>query len=472
MKSKAEEVAEELKKTESIHIVTHIDADGISSGSIAYETMKRAGKEVTIEFVKQLENEKIEELKDEGHEKIWFTDLGSGQLKYLKGVDCVITDHHVPQGKVMGSDESDRGNILSYCKPSITEFNPHRFGVDGALEISGSGMAYLVAREMGDNKDLSKLAVLGAVGDLQARKHGKLVGKNREILQEGVDEGYIVKSVDTLLYGVESRPISKVLEYASDPVLPGLTGDTSACANFLVEMDTPLKEDDEWRSWYQLSKEEKRRILSTLAKKLIERGFPASYADSLIGEVYTFPDEEFGTMLHEAKEFSTVLNSCGRYGKGKIGLEVCLGDRDEYLEKAKDLLKGHQRVLVDCMKYVKSIGVEERDHLQFFHGKDQVPDTVLGTVAGMVLSSGEVDRNLAMFAFARSTQKDGIKVSSRGTKRLVDRGLDLSEVMSKCSNKFGGDGGGHDIAAGAHIPQGKEEEFLQESERMLKKQLD
>ncbi len=472
MEDKAKKVARELLEAESVHIVTHIDADGISSGSVAYEAMSRAGKEVSIEFVKQLENEKIEELKDEGHEKIWFTDLGSGQLKYLKGVDCVITDHHVPQGDVLEGDVSDKGNILSYCKPTITEFNPHRFGVDGASEISGSGMAYLVAREMGDNEDLSKLAVLGAVGDLQARKHGRLVGKNREILQEGVDEGHVVKSVDTLLYGAESRPISKVLEYASDPVLPGLTGDPSACANFLVEMDIPLKKDGEWRSWYQLSKGEKRRILSALAKKLIERGFPASYADSLIGEVYTFPDEEFGTMLHEAKEFSTLLNSCGRYGKGKIGLEVCLGDRDEYFDKAKDLLKGHQRVLVDCMKYVKSVGVEEREYLQFFHGKDQVPDTVLGTVAGMVLSSGDVDRNLAMFAFAESTQKKGVKVSSRGTKRLVDRGLDLSEIMSKCSTKLGGDGGGHDIAAGAHIPEGREEEFLQESENMMKEQLD
>ncbi|MFW6305447.1 MAG: DHHA1 domain-containing protein, partial [Candidatus Saliniplasma sp.] len=197
------------------------------------------------------------------------------------------------------------------------------------------------------------------------------------------------------------------------------------------------------------------------------------YVDNLIGEVYTFPDEEIGTMLHEAKEFSTLLNSCGRYNKGDVGLQVCLGDRGEYLKKAEQLLKGHQKVLVECMNYVESAGgVKERDLIQYFHGKDEIPDTVLGTVAGMILGSGDVDRELVMIAFANSSEREGLKVSSRGTKRLVDRGLDLSEIMSIVSDEFGGEGGGHDIAAGAYIPQGVEEDFLDRVEKMIKKQLD
>ena len=474
MKKKAKQIAEKLLSYEDIKIISHIDADGITSGSIAYKAMMRRGKDVEIDFIKQLEKSNIKKIKKEDADLVWFTDLGSGQIPFLNGINCVITDHHEPAGDVDELPREDRGNILNYTESNILELNPHRYDIDGANELCGAGTTYLVAKELGEtedeNVDLSKLAVIGAVGDLQATKEGKLIGVNRDILEEGVSEGIIEKKTDTLMYGLESRPLSKVLEYASDPVLPGLTGDNPACVNFLVENDISVKENDEWRRWYELEKKEKRTILSELAKRMLDRGYPPSYVDELIGEVYMFPDEERGTMLHEAKEFSTLLNSCGRYGKGKIGLEVCLGDRDEYLEKAKDLLKGHQKVLVDCMKYVESIGVEEKDHIQFFHGRDTVPDTVVGTVAGMVLGSGDVDRTLPIIAFADSEEK-GTKVSSRGTKRLVEKGLDLSKVMSKCSQEFGGEGGGHDIAAGAYIPEGNEDDFLEKVEDMIKNQI-
>ncbi|MFP3872058.1 MAG: DHHA1 domain-containing protein [Candidatus Natronoplasma sp.] len=474
MKQIAKTLADRLLSREKVHIVSHIDADGIASASIAYRALERAGKDVSVEFVKQLDKSKIEEIKDQRHGLVWFTDLGSGQIRSLKGINCVITDHHEPVSE--GSSFSppsfgDRENILSYCN-SILELNPHHHGLDGAKEISGSGTTYLVACDMDEkNRDLSKLAIVGAVGDLQASDEGRLVGKNRDILKDAVEEGVVDKRIDTTLYGLESRPLHKVLEYASDPILPGLTGDETNCVNFLVENDIPLKEDDEWRRWHDLSKEEKRKILSGLAKKILRRGYPPENVESMIGEIYILPEEEPGTMLHQAKEFSTLLNSCGRYDEGKIGLKVCLGDRDEYLKKAEKLLQGHQKVLIDCLDYVESIGVEEREFLQFFHGEDRIPDTVVGTVAGMVLSSGDVDKRLPILAFAESEEREGIKVSSRGTKQLVNSGLDLSSVMSKCSEEVGGEGGGHDIAAGALIPYEKEEEFLEKVESMLESQL-
>lgn len=477
MEQKAKEIADKLRDAGEVHIVSHIDADGLSSAAIAYQALDRENIEVNYEFIKQLEKEKLKEIKSKDHDLIWFTDLGSGQLEGLKDVNCVITDHHEPQGEIGEVIREERGDLLNYSNtysyPNILELNPHRYGIDGASELCGAGTTYHVAKELGENTDLSKLAVVGAVGDLQASKKGKLIGKNRDILKEGISEGCVSKRLDARFYGLESRPLFKVLQYANDPVLPGLTGDEEACINFLVESEIDLKEDDEWRRWVHLSKSEKRKILSGLGRRLLRRGYPSHYVDNMIGEVYTFPDEESGTMLHEAKEFSTLLNSCGRYGKGKIGLQVCLGDRGESLKKAKQLLKGHQKVLVECMNHVESTGgVEEREVIQYFHGGDEIPDTVLGTVAGMILGSGEVDRELVMIAFANSSERDGLKVSSRGTKRLVNRGLDLSEIMSTASKRLGGEGGGHDIAAGAYIPKGYEEEFLEMVENRIKEQLE
>ncbi len=471
MRERAKEIAKKLMKCETIHIISHIDADGITSASIAYQALTRVDKEVTFEFIKQLESDEIDRLKENSHEMIWFTDLGSGQLHSLTDIHCVITDHHEPQGTAGPPEGSQRGNILNYCKPTALELNPHRSGIDGATELSGAGTTYLVARELGDNFDLSKLAVIGAVGDLQASREGKLIGKNREILHEAIDHGFVDIRKDASFYGLESRPLQKLLQYASDPQLPGLSNDGMACMDFLTELNISLKEDDRWRKWYQLSKEEKKNILSAIGKRLLQHGYPPSYVDSLVAEVYTFPDEEWGGMVHEAKEFSTLLNSCGRYNKGEIGLKICLGDRDEYYKKALNLLRGHRQVLVDCLKVVKDIGIEQMDKLQYFHGGDRIPDTIIGTVVGMVLGSGDVDYNLPMLGFVESTEKEGLKVSSRGTKGMVDRGLDLSVVMSKCSKKVGGEGGGHNIAAGAFIPEGCEDDFLSLANNMIKKQL-
>ncbi len=480
MKEKAAELADRLRSHESIKIISHIDADGITSGSIAYEALKRLDKDVKIEFIKQLEETEVKGIKGEDPELVWFTDLGSGQVPSLGGLNAVITDHHEPQGEgaIGKPSREERGDLLNYTHSNILELNPHRYDIDGATELCGAGTTYLVARELeeeeGDNLDLVKLAVIGAVGDFQANKKGKLIGKNREILKEGVSHGIVEKETDTQMYGVETRPLAQLLEYTTDPILPGLSGENEACVNFLVDKDIPLKKEhgDSWRTWLDLSKGEKRRIISGLANRMLDRGFPPDFVESLVGEVYTFPDEDEKTILHEAKEFSTLLNSCGRYGKGHIGMKVCLGDRDEHLDKAKELLKGHQRVLVDCMKYVESQGVVEKDYLQYFHGEERIPDTVVGTVAGMVLGSGDVSRDIPIVAFAESSERDGLKVSSRGTDKLVREGLDLSIVMEESSKELGGEGGGHDVAAGAFIPEGAEEDFLELAEDMIKDQIE
>jgi single-stranded DNA-specific DHH superfamily exonuclease len=53
-----------------------------------------------------------------------------------------------------------------------------------------------------------------------------------------------------------------------------------------------------------------------------------------------------------------------------------------------------------------------------------------------------------------------VKVSSRGTDYLIARGLDLAVALREAAGALGGNGGGHNIAAGATIPRGQEEKFL------------
>ena len=83
---KAVELSEILKRQDEILIVTHIDADGITAGAIAYKALERAGKDVEINFVKSLDEEAIKKIKDK-NKFVWFTDLGSGQISLLTGID-------------------------------------------------------------------------------------------------------------------------------------------------------------------------------------------------------------------------------------------------------------------------------------------------------------------------------------------------------------------------------------------------
>jgi len=471
---RAREIALKIEEAEDIIVVSHIDADGITSGSIASRALERLGKNFRIDFVKQLDEKKIEELKDENPDLVWFTDLGSGMVHLMYGLKAVITDHHVPSALEPEVPREARKNLSSFFnemnKNDVLQLNPHIFNRNGAIDISGAGTTYLVARELDRrNIDLSPLAIVGAVGDMQDTENLRLIGTNRVILTEAKEKGFIEVIVDGRFFGRETRPIHKMLQYSTDPLLPTLTGDEKRCISFLREIGVPLKRE-KWRRWIDLTMEEKRLILSELVKLILRMGYGSEMAKRLIGEVYILKKEERGTPLRDAKEFATLLNACGRYNKAHIGYQVCLGDRDEYYKKALAMLNHHRRNLVQGVNFVKEIGIIKRDYLQYFHAGGNINENIVGIVASMLLTE-EGNRELPIIAFANS--EDGnIKVSVRAPRSLVERGLDFSVIMREASSQVGGFGGGHNIAAGATIPKGKEEEFLDIVERMIKKQLE
>ena len=455
MLKRAEKIGNIIKNSKEVHIVTHIDADGITAGSIAYQTLERLGKEHSIELIKQLDKEILERLKNENHELVWFTDLGSSISTDYPEVNKIITDHHAC------SQKSDLPFHL----------NPHLFGIDGGFEISGAGTTYLASRAIDKtNRDLSPLAIVGACGDLQDRKLRKLIGQNRNILDDGEEIGAIKPKADIRFFGRETRPIYKLLQYASDPVVPGLTGRESACISFLQELGIRMQDGDNWRKWIDLSKDERSLIISNIAEMLLTKGFGHKITRRIIGEVYILKKEQEGTEVHDAKEFATLLNATARYGKFEVGLKVCLGDRDKWYKKARNLLQGHRHNLVEGLQFAKEEGIEERQYLQFFHAGTGIRDTIVGIVANMLLNSEEVNSDLPLIGFA--DKEDGeVKASARGTEELVEKGLDLSVAMKKAAVALDGVGGGHNIAAGATIPKGKEEEFLEILEREIKSQL-
>ena len=447
-------MAETIRKSRDVHIVTHIDADGISAGAIAAKTLKRLGKEYSLECVKQLDEMVLKRLLAENHDLVWFTDLGSGISTSYPEINKVITDHHI----------CPKDSDFSF------HLNPHLFGRDGSYDMSGAGATYLVAKAMDKkNVDLSALAIVGACGDLQDKKFCKFSGTNREILKDGENAGVLLGRMDIRYFGRETRPIAKLLQYSNDPFIPGLSRREDACVSFLQDCGIRLKDDDYWRKWIDLEKKERQKIISAIAQILLTKGFGYNIAERLVGEIYILKNEEQGTELHDAKEFATLLNSTARYGQHEVGLNVCLGDRDEWLKKARNLLRGHRANLVEGLQFAKEEEIQRRTFLQFFHAKDGIRDTIIGIVTNMLLSSEDVDNSLPLMGFAY-TENGDVKVSARATQALIDKGLNLSSALKQAAKELGGAGGGHDIAAGATIPKGNDEEFIKVVEKEIKSQ--
>ncbi|MBW6518452.1 MAG: DHH family phosphoesterase [ANME-2 cluster archaeon] len=443
--------ADAISKAGDIHVVSHIDADGLTSAAIICTALERAGREYTVEFARQLDVSILERIADSNPGLTVFTDLGSGMIDRILAldIDAVISDHHIPAGD---------------CP---THLNPHVFNINGAYEISGAGTTFLLARALGDNNDLAGLAVVGAVGDLQHVKQGELTGLNRQIMSVGQNSGVLQCQRDLAMFGKQTRPIYKMLQYSSDPYIPGLSGNEDACINFLKGVGLRFQGEG-WLKWIDLTDEDKKHVVSGLIQYCIGAGIPAYKIERMVGEVYTLLLEREGTETRDASEYSTLLNATARYDRAKTGLAVCMGDREKEYENAIHLLAEHRRNLVEGINLVKSQGMVTLNNFQYFDAGSKIKDTIVGIVAGMS-TSAVGNRNLPVIAFADTD--DGVKVSGRGNYDLVRKGLNLGVSLNTAAQAVGGMGGGHDIAAGATIPEAAKSEFIKHLDQIIGCQL-
>jgi RecJ-like exonuclease len=302
--------------------------------------------------------------------------------------------------------------------------------------------------------------------------HGGLVGANREILKDAEKLGIVHPHKNLTIFGRQSRPLPKKLEYCSEPLLPGLTGNYISCSKFIESLGIELKDPigGEMRHYVDLSHEEKQKLTSALYMLLLDHNAPHLVTDMLIGEVYELSKEKPKTELRDAKEFATVLNACGRHERGDVGVSVCMGDRAESWSQAKALLEKHRKELREGLEWVKTNGIKEMPHIYWFDASGVIRETLVGVIAGMVYGAMQVKMGKPIIAFGL-TDEGELKISGRGNYDLVRAGLKLGDALLEATKPLGGEGGGHDVAAGAKIPNDKREEFLKSMDGIVGRQL-
>jgi single-stranded-DNA-specific exonuclease len=455
-------ILDEAKKGSQILVLSHFDADGLSAASIIGSALHRLGSSMHIRAVDGLDEDTLNQAPLDTSDLTIFTDMGSGildllNLKIIRR--AAVIDHHQPVGT---SEEK------------ILHVNPHMFGFDGATEISAAGMTYLVARAMNpQNVDLSALAVVGALGDMQDRGEKRsLHGLNSMIVEDGVKAGAVRLDKDLVLYGRETRPIHRALAYTSNPFLPGLSSQEDRCLALVTSAGIPVKQDDRWRTLADLRDEEKQNLLSAIIRAVTSRGAAGKIALNLIGTAYTLPKEERGVPTRDAREFSSLLNACGRMNRQGLAISICMGARGIVMDEGQEVLTEYRRRVAQYMTWVTETPerVEELNAISVIHGEGTIDENMTGTISTILVSSGMFNPMKAVFVLARTRDGD-LKISARGTEKLVSSGVNLGKILQELTSKYKGSGGGHDIAAGANIPADSKTEFFRELDTRIAQSL-
>ncbi|HIJ07181.1 MAG: Uncharacterized protein XE11_1547 [Methanomicrobiales archaeon 53_19] len=385
-------LAQHLKSSDFVEIYAHHDVDGVAAASIICTALTRIHVPFHLHIRSTITRDMIPD-----DTPVLLCDFGSSLPDLPESV--MVIDHHVP---------SFSGEF---------HVNPRLSGIDGDLELSASGAAYYVARELGENRDLTGLAIMGVIGDRQ-----DFLGQNREILNEGIGNGVISTRPGFMLAG---RTLYDRLFLATDPYLPGISGNDTVCREMarIVQPDLPAEDDSFFLS---------RLVLG------VDEEASATALQRIVSDSYQLERE----VIPWAPAMAAVIDACGKSGRGGLAVSLCMGD-PAGLEEAWDIFSEfRQKILMS----VESADVIDEGWYRVAY------QTVSSDVADLL--STDISRSSPVFVIAGDDEF--CSVSARTPPGLH---LDLDSIVRTAAAAVGGSGGGHMKRAGATIPAGTETLF-------------
>ena len=428
---------EHIENDEVIRIISHNDADGISSAAVIANALAEEKVQFHTTIIPRLKEDIVNQLRHEKYDLFIFSDMGSAFVDEFNSYksDVIIADHH------QVSDTEADSNVV--------HINPHLFDIDGSRDLSGAGSSYLAIRDL-NKKHLAYFALIGAFGDMQGQEG--FTGVNKMIVDDAIESGALEIHDGLKIVSKSSEPIFKSLAYTFSPPLPGISGDLEGSQEFLEKMGLSygIKFTD-------MEDEEKDLLKDALM----------NINPDIFGDCYTIAREV--PLLRDLEEYSYILDACGKNKKFGLGLSIALGERQNALDAAIDLQRKYRDQIVKGLEWVKREGAVQLSHMQYLYSEDKVLKSVMGTIASIGLSVELLDDSKPVLGLSR-LHKD-IKISGRTTREMVKRGVDLGKALQDSSNNFGGQGGGHDIAAGAMIPYESKDNFLNLVNEMIEYQL-
>ncbi|MCK4718045.1 MAG: hypothetical protein KAT70_05190 [Thermoplasmata archaeon] len=416
-----------------IRVFSHHDADGISAASVLCKALDRAGIGYHATILKGLERRFAEELPP--NDTYIFMDMGSSHLSELEEKHMVVVlDHHKP------ARDSEK----------VFHVNTHILGVDGTNEACAASLAFLFSLCLDyENWDLAPLAMVGMIGDKQHL--GGFKGVNKLIVEAAVKKGLVERPWGL---AADGDTLVEAVSGSFDPYFPGLSGSTERSTSFL-EKNSFVPD----ASLHGLEEGEMRRLASLLAIGLVERGADPVGIENIAGPKYV--EKSTGRRLDTLVDHA---NASGKDKIGGVGVAMLMG-ASWALDDVSKAYGSYRSSLLERLNDMEEKGAQEIGPIQYIvSDKASLNGALAGIGMQFILPQGK-----ATFVLSRVDGKTNI--SSRGTRSLVDNGLDLSKVCNSTGKRCGGEGGGHPIASGASVETEKEEEFLRLASEMVASQL-
>jgi RecJ-like exonuclease len=414
-----------LNKAGIVRVISHHDADGILSAAIISIGLRRKGVDFHTSLVKGMDEALIEKLKEEKNEVIIVSDMGSNDIKALEGTGSrlMILDHHKTQ-------------IETEAKKETVYINPHHHGINGGYDLCGSMLSFLFVITLDEqNWNLVHYALAGAIGDKQHL--GGFKGANARIVGKAIGKGLVTVKRGLLLEGKALDAIAT----STDPYFGFEDGESveRILRDLNIQSSMQLNELDNGRM---------KLLTSALSLRLIKQGARSEALENLVGEVYMM-----GGIDESVNLLAEYMNACGRVRKETLGFRFCLGDV-EAVKGVKELGQDYNERIMNGIQMLRTEGCFKKKNIQFFYCNEP---RIAGALASINMQYFP-DQDRATFAL--TVLKGKTKVSSRGSKYLIGNNLDLASACNGAALEVGGKGGGHEIAAGAVIPKGKEDKFL------------
>ncbi|WP_287954687.1 DHH family phosphoesterase [Acidiplasma sp.] len=423
---------EKVRGESYVRVLAHNDGDGVSSAIILLNALKKLNIKFHLSFVKSLDNEGFRQLFEEEKDPLTIVvDAGSSQIPGIIDYDnYIILDHHFynPVDGIRGIN-----------------INIRDYGINGTREACGSTMAYIFSLVLDEsNRNLFPFFLSGVTSDKQ--DIGGLSGLNKTIY-----DAYNTYSIKHTL-NLEGN-LGDAITYSLDPFFNGLTGNPDAVRGFLQSLNINFD-----KNVLDLNDDENKVLANALALKLLENNIGSDGIRYIEGDTLYYSDLNF-----TSKELVSIIDGNSRVGENSLPVQYFLGDNSVRLEMLNNI-KIYKTKLIDYI-YRANSEITEEKYLRYFYAPES---EMAGPIAGAIaLYLMRPDKPVIGF----NSGNDDIKISSRGTRALIARGLNLSEVMSIACKKAGGSGGGHDIAAGGVIPPGREKIFIEAASEIIKSQI-
>ena len=426
--SKIEEARKVIERGDFFRVFSHYDADGVSSGLILAETLRRMGKDFHLSFLRSME---LDIIKESAEYPVILSDLGTDISENLRSSSVIIVDHHM----ISGSDDKN-----------VTNLNPRKYGYDGTKEACSSTVAFLLSMALDEaNSDMFPAFMAGVIGDKQ--NVGGFNGINGMLVDDL--KGKYQSSKDLNLSG---KTTSDAIYLSIEPYFAGLSGNLEESRFFLQNMaidpDSPIT---------NLRTDEKEKIADSLTVRLIKQNAAREGYETLVSEVYNFKN-----LGLTGNQLSDYFDSAGRNGKMGLPTSWFMGN-EEAKEEMDSLSTKLKREAIEQIKR----SYETRKEMDNFN-LAYVENPYLAGITASILMLYLLQGSKPVIALYKNK---GTKISGRSTRELVLKGVDLSAAIGSAAAKVGGHGGGHDIAAGGEIPFDKEEEFLKALNEELGEQI-